>query len=450
VRTRLRIPLDASACSRGLAILSVVTTIMAIVLVGRITVFMVNSERAECSFIPSSPWEVHHSCVSAYFVAARAAHRVPNIYADSLYTSRDDDPTRPRKALTIGRFNIDVYEYPPPFLLVPRAMALAVPDFDRFRTVWFGLNGLVILVTLLTLARLLGPIAGTRVLLLSPLVWIAPATLSVLQKGNVQALIVAISVLAMVAFQRRRWATGGPLLAYAIASKLFPGLLLVYLAVQRRWRAVLWTSVCGVVLVALTWTLLGGSAYAAFLAHLPGLLGGEAFPAFRHPMSTAINVSIPGLVFKLKLFGVPGMGFAAAKVVGWIYTLILVVAIVLIARRPVSEARAPLVWLAILTLASLRSPFLPQAYAAFPPLVLLIMLGALAPPTRTTLAAVLLTWLALGVYWPQDKPADPRGVAALNVILQLAIVGVAIAGLRAAREGGSDRFGNAIRTAPAG
>src|SRR5580765_6351601 len=53
VRTRLRIPLDASACSRGLAILSVVTTIMAIVLVGRITVFMVNSERAECSFIPS-------------------------------------------------------------------------------------------------------------------------------------------------------------------------------------------------------------------------------------------------------------------------------------------------------------------------------------------------------------------------------------------------------------
>ena len=429
-RARPIIPLDEAASSRGLKIVAVVATIAALVQLGRLAVFMVDPSRPAYSSVPSSDWEVRHSCLSAYFVAARAANQVPNIYADSLYTSPDDDPATPHKARMIGPFRIDVYEYPPPFLLLPRALRLVFPDFGRFRMMWFGLNSAVVLLAMLVLARSLGPAAGTRALLLSPLVWAALPTLSTLQKGNAQTMVIAISVLAMALFERRRWAPGGALLAYATVSKLYPGLLLVYLLARRKWRAVAWTAAFGLALALLTFVDTGWAPYRAFLGRFSGLLGGEAFPAFRNPMATAINFSVPGLVFKLKLFGVPGMGFAAAKVVGWIYTLIAIGVIVAAARRPVSESQKPLMWLAVIILATLRSPFLPQAYAGFPALLLLVLLGATFAPTPKTLAGILLTWLALNIFWPLDWAMDPRLLALLSGIPQTVTIALAIVALR--------------------
>jgi len=429
-RGRSIVPLDESASSRGLTIVAVVATIVALVQLTRLAVFMVDPSQRGYSSVPTSEWEVRHSCVSAYFVSARAAHRVSNLYADSLYTSPDDDPTKLRKPLRIGHFNIDVFEYPPPFLLLPRALRLLVPDFERFRMMWFGLNGAVVLLAMLVLARSLGREAGTRALLLFPLVWAAFPTLSTLQKGNVQAVVISLSVLAMSFFERRHWLRGGALLAYAIASKLYPGLLIVYLLLRRQWRAVVSTAAIGVVLVLISLLDTGWKPYQAFLVRLPELVGGEAFPAFRNPMAQAINFSVPGLVFKLKLFGVPGMGFAAAKVVGWLYTLIAVAAIYAAAKRQLSERQKPLVWLAIIILATLRSPFLPQAYAGFPALLLLVSIGALFSPTPRTLGAILLTWLSLNIFWPLDWPMDPRLLAVLNVIPQTVTIVLAILALR--------------------
>ena len=335
-----------------------------------------------------------------------------------------------RKALWLGPFKIDVYEYPPPFLLLPRALRLVTPDFDRLRMVWFGLNGSIVLVAILVLARSLGPAAGTRALLLSPLVWVALPTLSTLQKGNVQAAVIACSVLAMSLFEKRRWLGGGALLAAAIVSKLYPGLLLVYLILRHQWRAVASTAAFAFALALLSFLDTGWEPYRAFLGRLPELLGGEAFPAFRNPMAQAINYSVPGLAFKLKLFGVPGMGFAAAKVLGWIYTMVALSAVVVAARRGLSERQKPLVWLAIIILATLRSPFLPQAYAGFPALLLLTLIGAMFAPTPRTLAAILGSWLALNIMWPTDWPMDPRLLALLNGIPQVLTIVLAILVIR--------------------
>ncbi len=429
-RARALAWLDESAGSRGLAVLAAVATIVALVQLGRLTVYMVDAGKPAYSTVPSSDWEIRHSCLTAYFVAARAAGSGSNVYADSLYTSPDDDPTAVRKALTLGRFKIDVYEYPPPFLLLPRALRAVAPEFDRLRMVWFGLNGAAVLVAILVLVRSMGAAARTRALLLSPLVWAALPTLSTLQKGNVQALIIALSVIAMALFERRRWAGGGLLLAYAIGSKLYPGLLVVYLLLHRRWQAVVWTAAFCLALAVLAATDMGLATYGTFADHFPGLLSGEAFPAFRNPMATAINFSVPGLVFKLKLFGVPGMGFAAAKLVGWIYTLVALGVIVAVTRRAVPAERRPLVWLAIIILATLRSPFLPQAYASFPALVLLVLLGAMLPPTARNLVGILVTWLALGFMWPTDWRMDPRLLALASGVPQLLTIAVAIVALR--------------------
>ena len=75
----------------------------------------------------------------------------------------------------------------------------------------------------------------------------------------------------------------------------------------------------------------GLAPYHAFLNHLPGLVGGEAFPAFRNPGAIAKNYSVPGMAFKLHLFGVPGASFAAMRIVGWVYTLFALAATVIVA-----------------------------------------------------------------------------------------------------------------------
>jgi hypothetical protein len=62
-----------------------------------------------------------------------------------------------------------------------------------------------------------------------------------------------------------------------------PGLLVIYLIARREWRAVAWTTGFGLVLIAATIVDVGAGAHAAFMTHLPGLLSGEAFPAFRNP-----------------------------------------------------------------------------------------------------------------------------------------------------------------------
>jgi hypothetical protein len=430
VITRPVVALDEAAGSRGLKILSGAASVVALVQLARLAVFMIDPSQINYSFVPSSKWEVEHSCLSAYFVSAQASSSGQNIYDDALFTMPDDVPTQPRKARMLGAFKIDVFEYPPTYLLLPRALLLLTPDFTHLRMLWFGLTGGVVLFAFLVVARFMGPSAGTRALLLAPLVWVSFPTLSVLQKGNVQITVIAAAMLAMVLFERRRDAAGGAVLAFITMSKLYPGMLVVYLLAQRRWRALAFTAAFGVAFLVASLADTGWAPYAAFLRRLPGILGGEAFPAFRNPAAMAINFSIPGLVFKLKLFGVPGMGFAASKIVGWAYTVVVVAATALVGRRELRDDLKPMVWMAILILATLRSPFLPQGYAAFPPLWLLTLMAASVAPTSGVLSVVVLTWAALNVYWPMDWPNEPKIMAVAFVVPQAVTVILAALALR--------------------
>lgn len=420
------IQIEPSAYSRGLQILSIVGILISLIQIVRLTGFMIDPSKTNLSSVPWSQWEIKHNCLTAYFVAAQSVKNVPDIYNNSLYSMPDDDPKHIRKPKLLGPFRVDVYEYPPPFLLLSRAISFT-NDFLRVRLLWFGINGIVILIAMLMVARSLGPVSGTRALLLIPIVFAGIPTINTLQKGNVQLLIVAISMIAMVLFARKKTISGGILLAYATASKIYPGMLIVYLLVQRQWRAFICTAASGIAIALITLGLFGTQPYEAFLKHLPGILGGEAFPAFRNPRAMAINVSIPGIIFKLKLFGLQGMGFGASKVVGWIYTLILLAIIYVVARR---KNKSPLAWLAILILATLRSPFLPIAYATFPPLWLLSLVIACYSPTPRTFLLLVLGWICLNITIPNDSGVDPRLTALITVIPQLVLIALTFFALK--------------------
>lgn len=410
----------------GLRALSAVAAIAALVAFARLAIFIVDPSQIELSTNPDSKFSVHHNCATAYFVAAKASSTSPDPYADSLYTARDDDPTKVRKPLTMGPFNVDVFEYPPPFLLLPRALRLLTPEFQPFRMLWFGLGSAFILIVMVVTARLLGPVCGMRALLLTPLAWLFLPMIDVAQKENIQAVIIAMSVLGMVLLDRRRFVAGGALLGFATVAKLYPGLLVVYLAVRRDWRALAWTAAFGALYVVAAAIDIGPAVYRSFAHHMPGLLGGEAFPAFRNPAAIAINLSIPGLVFKAKLFGLAGAAtFANMKLVGWIYTLVAIAATVVLARRATPDDEKPIVWLAVLILGTLRSPFLPIAYAAVSAGWLLTLIAARYEPSPRVLAATLVAWGALGIALPTDSPLGPQSAALISFVPQLGLILIA-------------------------
>lgn len=407
----------------GLRALSAVAAIAALVAFARLAIFIVDPSQVELSTNPDSKFSVHHNCATAYFVAAKASSTSPDPYAGSLYTARDDDPTKIRKPLTMGPFNVDVFEYPPPFLLLPRALRLLTPEFQPFRMLWFGLSGAFILIVMVVTVRLLGPVFGMRALLLTPLAWLFPPMIDVAQKENIQAVVIAMSVLGMVLLHRRRFVAGGALLGFATVAKLYPGLLVVYLAVRRDWRALAWTAAFCVLYVVAAAIDIGPAVYRSFAHHMPGLLGGEAFPAFRNPAAIAINLSIPGLVFKAKLFGLAGAAtFANMKLLGWIYTLVAIAGTVVLARRATSDDEKPMVWLAVLILATLRSPFLPMSYAAVPAGWLLTLIAARYEPSPRALAATLVAWGALGIVLPTDTPLGPQAAALISFVPQLGLI----------------------------
>jgi hypothetical protein len=105
-------------------------------------------------------------------------------------------------------------------------------------------------------------------------------------------------------------------------------------------------------------------------------------------------------------------------------------AIVWVARRKVRVESQPLVWLAILILATLRSPFLPMGYGAVPAVWLLTLLAATWGPAPRVLLGALGMFVALSIYLPTDVPLDPRWLALVTLVPQAALLATAVLAMR--------------------
>jgi hypothetical protein len=323
-------------------------------------------------------------------------------------------------------FAVDVFVYPPGFLLLPGALRLLTTDFLRERMLYYALDFGVVAGAMLALARWIGGTRGLVVGLLVPAVLLSVPSRISLQIGNFQLIAVALSILAMISFARGRSTVGAAMLAFAIASKLHPGLLLVYLLARRRFREVGFTLGFLALYFGLAVAFYGKDVVGAFVGfEAPRLASGVAFGMLRLiPWTVTINESIYGLVLKLGLLGVPGASFRLAGGVAWAYTLGLVVATVLLGLKRESDRLATAgSWLALLGLASLRAPFLAQEYGLFLPLWLLSVVAARIEPGRWGYGMLaLVAWGGLNVLWPFE--AFSHGVV---VSLLVTSVGQAIA-----------------------
>lgn len=61
-------------------------SLVAAFVIGILVAGMVDSSKVQYSVVPTSDWELRHSCLSAYFVAGQAASSGVNIYDNALYS----------------------------------------------------------------------------------------------------------------------------------------------------------------------------------------------------------------------------------------------------------------------------------------------------------------------------------------------------------------------------
>jgi hypothetical protein len=408
-----------------------VLTVLAGLRLWAMAIFMMDSAHAELSVLWFDPFYIRHNCLSASWLAARLAmHGAPNAYDSNLY----DTVLYPK---FLGRFMMDEFLYPSPILLLPRLGLAFTESFLTLRAAWFAVEAALFVTAYVVLAKWVGGKEGQRILYLTPAVFLATPILLTLQIGNFQLAALALTILAFVAFEQKRPAVGGALLGFAL-FKIFPGIVLIPLAIQRRWRALFWTAASSAVYTGLSILWMGTSPFVQFFRYdLPRLTSGGAwdfleldFPVI-HQVA-GINQGIPGLALKLREFGLLGATQAhdAMRTYSTVFTLIVFALAVYSAFRLESTDRLgrAQVWLALVGLAALRSPFVPDTYG----LISALWLWAVVMPRFWSRTATLLTgallWIPLSLVLPFEGPLATEGGLRLFIGLAVQVIALAFTG----------------------
>ena len=409
-------------------------TVVAATQTVRLSTFIHDVEQAHLSVLPERDFFRKHACLSAYTEASRIAPSGKNVYDPSTYRGR-----------TIGRLEVDLFQYPPAFLLLGGSLRAISEDFLANRAVWFLVQALAFLAAALALALWIGGAAGASAAWLIPAIWLGTTTLLTLQLGNFQISAFSWSIGAMLLAAGGWAAAAGALLGFCAAGKLFPGVLVLYMAMRQQWRPVFATAAWAAIWLAVAIAWFGMKPQWDFLLYqVPRIQSGEAFFWIDDASAAPINYSVYGFVARLRALGVPGttrdVGNGLASLYG---ASILLLAAYLgwrTRRVPIGSAGTRLseamLWLALLNLGSLRSPFVPDAYA----LVGTVWLGTLvvAGLERRTIgiaAVAAVLWLAFTRVFdgllPDGVPA-PTWMLVASLLIQVAAVSVNVVAIRMA------------------
>jgi hypothetical protein len=229
---------------------------------------------------------------------------------------------------------------------------------------------------------------------MAPLIWCSMPVLAGLQMSNVQIIVIAISIIAMALFATKR-PIGGLLLAMSSVAKIFPGILFIYVIAQRKFREALWIAGFAVVLSIIAFIVVGPNPFQAFIEYeLPKLSSGEAFARpFSNAFAVARNMAPFGIPIKLSWLGVPGMNLEIGRIVSSIHLLMVIILAIWSGRqKPRTNTEMISVWISLIALGSLVSPFAPANYV----LVSVILLVCLNREFFRPLAVIII-WLIICV-----------------------------------------------------
>lgn len=366
IARRLPGSLDGSFSNhRRVGVIWIVVGVLTIIFCARMSIFMVDLSQVWAAVVPDEDIYIKMDLPAYIYAGDLSRQHVANLYDVNYYPNDYPDEVIPQTSvLNISTILFSHFEYPPPFLLLPRLALVLTNNFLTIRAVWFAIDASLVALIMILLAQWVGEHNGMTAALLLPALWISLPVMYNFQLGQAHLTCIALSMAAMMAFDRKRYAFGGAMLAIAVVTKIFPGLMILYLLVQRRWRAAAWTLGFSALLGVLGLIVLGPDPYTAFVNYqIPRISHGEALAFFNWDQAIrANNQSIYGLVDKLTMLGLPGDWNTMTSIVGWIYSLFLLGITVMAARSSTSRIKQVQIWLLLLTLAALRSPLAPGVY----------------------------------------------------------------------------------------
>ena len=119
--------------------------------------------------------------------------------------------------------------------------------------------------------------------------------------GAISGVFVFLLLLFFERLQRGRERTAGVVLAIACGIKVLPVLLLPYLALKRRWRALIAAVAAGTILLAMSILVTGWRIHWEFITQIAPQVGyathsGLGFDAVYHPENQSLNGFLSRLV----------------------------------------------------------------------------------------------------------------------------------------------------------
>jgi hypothetical protein len=409
---------------RVLAIVWSLAAVLAVLNTARITVFMADSSQVWASAFPPMPESARHQCLAAYIRAGELAARGhADLWKPGDYDGPSSGVTPDTGIDGMAPYMTDPYEYPPAFATLPRALVAATDSYHLIRTGWYGASALAFWIAFAALALWAGGRAGATALLLSPAIALSMPLIFCLQWGQAHVVVLAAAIAGMLLLARGRRIAGAVLLAFAIATKIFPGLLLVHLAMRRRWADLAATCAAIAVLFALSAAVLGPATLHAYIVRqVPAMASGAAFA---YTENNPDNYAPYGLAWKLAAFGVDA-GRPLASALAWIWGVFALIWTAVASRGTRDRAHDAVLWLGVLCLATLRSPFAPQ-YTGIGTLWLLAMARGIAPKRVAISALVVTAFVLLQGFPPIGGPAT---AAALSLPSQLVTIAIAVLAVR--------------------
>jgi Glycosyltransferase family 87 len=292
----------------------------------------------------------------------------------------------------------DGFLYPPPLAAALTPLAWLFPtDYRAAAWIWTAIGGAILVWSILVLCRSerlaerYPVLAGRARWLLVAAVFAFPPVVGELVMGNVHLLLLGLLTAAWLGI--RRGTRGGDIAAgaaigVAAVVKVFPGLLLVWFVLTRRYRTAVGVSIGAAAFVALTLPFTGIEPWLQY----PTVLANLSAP------SDTTDTLAP------TVWLAPYLGFTGARIVVTAAALLLLVGVSIRARIAVPPARHAVVarrFGAAVVLSVLVAPALYHHYLALLVLPFLLALGAGVP----------LRWLALAYFLMWGGQQDALGDA---------------------------------------
>ncbi len=179
------------------------------------------------------------------------------------------------------------YVGPPLQIQLMSPLAMLTADQAGAERLWFGINVIVLLGTLALLSRYVSQRHHRLILWTAPVFFIA--TYQSFLFGQVTIILFALTAGAWAAYREQRPILAGVLLAVAVWTKFYPGLLLAYFLWKREWRVVLAGAVTTFVVIGLQAAISGTDTLLYYFTHVLPELAAEGQPYLNHSNNSILG-----------------------------------------------------------------------------------------------------------------------------------------------------------------